>query len=91
MTAQSFKCPKCQKYTRHVPISYLEYESHYYNVKFKEVGYSRTETIFGKAMGTLADVTGLGLAFKKIVGVAPYKCCECGSIHKWNAEGEWIE
>ena len=90
MTVQSFKCPKCKKYSRHVPISYLEYEAHYHNVKFKGV-YSRTEKVFGKAMGALADVTGLGTAMKNIVGVSPYKCSECGSIHKWNAEGEWIE
>lgn len=90
MGVQSFKCPKCKKHTRHVPISNLEYEAHYYNVKFKGI-YSRPETICGKFAGVLADVAGIGSALKTIIGIAPYKCCECGSVHKWNAEGKWIE
>ena len=72
----SYYCPKCGKFTKHIKISYREYCA--------LTGFDTSTQIVG---GVVCDFLGLGKVFDITCGVNPYKCMECGKASSRNLKG----
>lgn len=84
MKTQAYKCPHCKKFTRHIEVSYLERE---YYLQENYPLYNENK-LAASIFSRINDVIGLRKV-AKLIGTVPYKCCECGACHEWNAKGEW--
>ncbi len=67
MAVNSFKCPQCGKFTKHIQISFREFSA----LDNRGIGHG----IFA----TFCDFTGLSkFVVNDVAGLRYYKCCECG-------------
>lgn len=76
MATNSFKCPRCGRFTRHVQISFREFSALEHR---------------GTAHGIFAavcDFTGISkLIVNDVAGLRYFKCCECGEPTARNLDG----
>lgn len=84
MTVQSFMCPKCGKFTRHIDIG-MQGGLNAENRQDKTKNLSRK--LFANVFGGIADHTGLTKIGSILFGKGTYKCCECGLVAMWNNDG----
>lgn len=80
MSMNAFQCPRCDKYTRHVQISFREF-SHLCHK------WGAGHHLFA----AVCDITGFSqVVVNGIAGKRYYKCCECGEPSVRNLDGtEW--
>lgn len=71
-----FRCPDCQKMTKHIKMTMLESMSNDKDMN----------NLFGKALGALNDLTGMSKIVHSLV-CQPWKCSECGYITDRKADG----
>lgn len=77
MAVNSFKCPQCGKFTKHIQISFREFSA----LDNRGTGHG----IFA----TVCDLTGFTkFIVNDVAGVRYYKCCECGRCTARNLKGE---
>lgn len=72
----SYYCPKCGKYTKHIKISIREY-----------CALNGADTSTQIVNGVVADLLGFGKVVDIIFGINPYKCMECGKASSRNLKG----
>lgn len=77
MATNSFCCPQCGKYTKHIEISLREFGALCKDVNFIERG----------ALG-VAEIIGLNKTVSIIDGIKCWKCCECGFATRRELNGE---
>lgn len=75
-----FKCPDCQKMTRHIKMSAIEDNA---NDRVD------SDNLIGKAFAAASDFTGLSKVLFSVIG-QPWKCSECGYITERRADGSII-
>lgn len=84
MSVESFKCPKCGKFTRHIDVGFqggLNAEMR--SDKSNSVG----RKLFANVFGGFSDYTGVSKLVGGVLGRGTYKCCECGMVAIWNKDG----
>ena len=83
----SFHCPKCGKFTRHIKISYHEMCA--LNMKHEKINADNdpiTAPIL-HGLGIAHDFLGL-TRFQSFFGYNYWKCCECGLGTRRSPSGE---
>lgn len=81
MRTNSFRCPFCNKYTRHTEITAVEFSVIERNSKFDQF---------------VAAVAGDYLRCREITSLfcgSPWKCCECGAVAERSHDGNpklWV-
>lgn len=85
MGVQSFKCPKCGKFTRHINFGLQGgLNAEIRRDKTKNLGIK----LFANVMGGVADHIGATKIIGDVIlGKGTYKCCECGLVADWNNDG----
>lgn len=84
MAIESFKCPHCHKFTRHIDVGMqggLNAEMR------QEKSNNAGKKLFANVIGGFNDYTGLTKIIGTIAGKGTYKCCECGMVAMWNKNG----
>lgn len=74
----SFKCPNCGEYTRHIIISLREAAAIDIERNYTQNTYDKICAAFVKMECSAFDIVGGGSVLKHVVGISPYKCCKCG-------------
>ncbi|MBT9933653.1 hypothetical protein [Bacteroides ovatus] len=84
MDKNVFKCPKCGKITMHIKIGMRESVSTC--MKSEDVNNILAKG-FMSVLAATSDLTGLTNITTTVLGVADYKCCECGVVARYKSDG----
>ena len=76
MKINSFKCPQCGEFTRHVEIT------------TREVCAISDDGTAMELLGGVADLVGFRHLTRNLTGDVPYKCCKCGRCAWRTSSGE---
>lgn len=84
----SFKCPRCGEYTRHISISMREVMAITIEEDKPTNAVEKGMAALLKIEGAACDIAGVGLLNKHVIGISPYKCCKCGRCSWRESNGE---
>lgn len=87
-TMNSFKCPRCGEYTRHISISMREVMAISIEEEKPKNAFEKGMAAFLKLDGAALDIAGVGSLNKHVIGISPYKCCKCGRCSWRKSNGE---
>ncbi len=79
MATNAFFCKNCKKYTKHIELTWREFQA------------STGDDDFGNQFITgFCDLIGISSVVKTITGCKFWKCCECGDTTIRKSSGEEI-